>query len=63
MKMTELYKRYQRGEKFKDISAWSSPPLIYKDPSELAANAPIMQQMIAKQHQNSEEKAPERHPL
>lgn len=48
MKMSELYAKHLEGKTFKSISEWHLNPVICHDPSELAANSPILQKIIAK---------------
>ncbi|MCY9516876.1 hypothetical protein [Paenibacillus apiarius] len=49
MSMAEVYKKIRRGETFKTISDLDFARLNIKNPAELAANSPVMQQVIAKQ--------------
>lgn len=49
MKITEIYKRYVNGEKFKSISEMNLGYLSVKQPVDLVGRSPIMQE-LAKKH-------------
>ena len=52
MKISEIYKRYLKGEKFKSISELNLRSLPIKQAADLVGSSPIMQE-IAKKHSKS----------
>ncbi|MEK3977489.1 hypothetical protein MKY37_00195 [Psychrobacillus sp. FSL K6-2836] len=52
MKISEIYKRYLNGEKFKSISDINLGKLPIKHAADLVGSSPIMQE-IAKKHSKS----------
>ena len=48
MRTMELYKKYLRGEKFKEIKNLNLTKLAVEQPADLIANSIIMQEMALK---------------
>ncbi|TQR18485.1 hypothetical protein [Psychrobacillus soli] len=52
MKMSEIYKKYLNGEKFKSISEINLGSLPVKHPADLVGSSPIMQVLAEKHSKN-----------